>query len=486
MSSYIFALISIVFILNTIFAGLQEKDNSKPVFIQVYLIIIFHCISFFILYKSNGIMAFYFAALSLFFLIGFKLITNWVYEFSDRSISNTVLFLMDISLVVLYRLNQNEAFKQLIWFFIGTVVLTFLPLFFNIFSKLFTNLKGIIEVMLVFLLILLLFSPYLMGTKTHGAYNWISIFNVNIQPSEFCKFIFIFYLALAFNRRPSLVNLVIPSVVGATSVFILVSQNDLGGALMFFVLYLLMMLSGTNYWFIFIALITAAAGSVYFLYSSFSHVSARVEVWKNPLIDPNGSSYQIVQSLFAIGNGAFGTGLGKGMPYVIPVATSDFIFSSICEEFGGIFAICVIMLIFTIFARSCYIAKRSRKRYLMLMCVGVGTVIAFQSFLIIGGVSNFIPITGVTLPLVSYGGSSAVVSVVMMGFVLYASEYNYKISYEPESAMEYMDEKTNRTINIIFVLMFFIFIALIFYLANYIFIEAPDFIKNTLNPRYIY
>ena len=149
-----------------------------------------------------------------------------------------------------------------------------------------------------------------------------------------------------------------------------------------------------------------------------SHVRVRVQAWKDPFADYQNGGYQIAQGLFAIcAGGWFGTGLFEGSPDTIPVATQDFIFSAICEELGGIFAICLILVCMSCFLMIVNISLRLSKRFYKLIALGLGAEYAFQVFLTIGGNIKFIPMTGITLPLVSYGGSSIICSIMMFAII---------------------------------------------------------------------
>lgn len=162
------------------------------------------------------------------------------------------------------------------------------------------------------------------------------------------------------------------------------------------------------------------AGLAFLLFKDrlFDHVMVRVNVWKNPWEDIRGTGYQITQSLFAIGSGGyFGTGLTKGSPEVIPVSESDFIFSAIAEEFGVLFALFLILVCFSCFICFVSIAMKVRNRFYKTMAFGFAICYMFQTFLSIGGVTKFIPSTGVTIPLVSYGGSSVLSSLVMFSIM---------------------------------------------------------------------
>ena len=153
-------------------------------------------------------------------------------------------------------------------------------------------------------------------------------------------------------------------------------------------------------------------------YKLFSHVRVRVESWLDPWSDIDAGGYQITQSLFAIGTGGFfGSGLTRGMEDSIPVIERDFIFSAICEEFGVLFAVGLIILVLLMFSRSIRICLQCKNKFLCLLGSSIAVIICFQSFLIIGGVIKLIPLTGVTLPFVSYGGSSMLVSFLMIAIL---------------------------------------------------------------------
>ena len=160
---------------------------------------------------------------------------------------------------------------------------------------------------------------------------------------------------------------------------------------------------------------SVAAVGAYYL---FSHVRTRVEAWKDPFAVYDNGGYQVAQSLFAIGTGGwFGMGLFEGMPDKIPVADEDFIFSAIAEELGLIFALCMILICVSCYVMFLNIAMQLHNMFYKLVALGLGTCYIFQAFLNIGGVTKFIPSTGVTLPLVSYGGSSLLSSLVMFAII---------------------------------------------------------------------
>ena len=157
-------------------------------------------------------------------------------------------------------------------------------------------------------------------------------------------------------------------------------------------------------------------------YKLFGHVRVRVSTWIDPWKDAGDTGYQITQSLFAITTWGFlGSGLTRGMPGKIPVVERDFIFSAVCEEMGAVFAMGIVCIYMLLFLRGMFIAVRAKRRFYSMLAAGIVIMFSFQTFLIIGGVIKLIPLTGVTLPFVSYGGSSVLVSVGLMGLLQWAN-----------------------------------------------------------------
>ena len=210
----------------------------------------------------------------------------------------------------------------------------------------------------------------------------------------------------------------ITTALAAFHVLILVASKDLGAALIIFIVYLVMLYVATSQpLYVFAGLGAGAAASVV-AYYLFNHVRVRVIVWKDPFASYQNGGYQVAQSLFAIGTGSwFGTGLFQGKADAIPVAETDFIFSAICEEMGLIFALCIILIFLSCYVMFLNIAMQLHNRFYKLVALGLGTCFIFQSFLTIGGVTKFIPSTGVTLPLVSYGGSSVLSTLIMFAII---------------------------------------------------------------------
>ena len=210
----------------------------------------------------------------------------------------------------------------------------------------------------------------------------------------------------------------IATVLAAVHVLILVRSTDLGSALIFFLAYLVMLFVATRNPYLVLMGILAGAAAAVAAYFLFAHVRVRVQIWQDPFKDYTGTGYQICQSLFAIVAGGWvGTGLGQGSPGAIPYVQEDFMFSAILEELGGIFGICLILVCMSVFIMVVNVAMQLRNRFYRLAAIGLGSMYAIQVFLTIGGGIKLIPMTGVTLPLVSYGGSSVLSTLAMFAIV---------------------------------------------------------------------
>lgn len=419
----------LVFILNEM--GYQIGNFKLIVPKQRVIISFIHIIAFLILSYINtearfNLATLLFAIISLIFLISLWVLTSFIYKHGDVLMWNAVIFLMDISLIILYRINPELAKKQLIWILIGTAITLLLPSILKIVSH--------FEYLELFYLAsgwLLFIATFIFADEKYGAINWIVIKDgYGFQPSEIIKFLFIFYLASVFRKKISLKKFIFCTLMSVGYIIALVMQRDLGGALIFFMTYMVMIyISTSNMWLFFVGMGLASIAS-FLAYYIFSHIRVRVKAWINPWKDIDGGGYQIIQSLFAIGTGGFlGSGLTRGYPKYVPVVESDFIFSAICEEFGGAFAICLIGIFIVIFYRGVHIALRCDRRFYSLISAGITNMLALQTFLILGGVTKLIPLTGVTLPFISYGGSSILVSIFMIGFLQWIYGY-YKMQTE--------------------------------------------------------
>ena len=266
----------------------------------------------------------------------------------------------------------------------------------------------------------LLVVVLILAETKFGAKNWVKINNTSIQPSEFVKIIFVFCIASMLSKAKKLSQIIYISLLAGAHVIVLVLEKDLGAALLFFVTYFVMLyIARKNGLYIVLGSVMGIlAAIVAYKIPHFSHVRVRVMAWQNPWDTAAGAGYQVAQSLFAIGTGGwFGLGLTKGLPYKVPVRESDFIFSVVCEELGVIIGIMIILICLSNYIMFINIAMQIRNLFYKLIAVGLSTMYIFQVLLTIGGAVKFIPSTGVTLPFVSYGGSSILSSLIVFSVI---------------------------------------------------------------------
>ena len=422
-SKYIILLMMILYAIScyTTFRNVGEEKKTQKLNQQIVYVFVMHFLAYLTFALRNveqmkTIVIFY--GLQIFVATMYMYLYHYIYPYSSRVITNNMSFLLLIGYIMLTRLNFALAKKQFIIATASMILVSIIPMIMDRYKNLrkYGTAYGIIG-------IIALSSVFVIGVEQYGSVNWISLFGITIQPSEFVKILFVFFIASMLSKGRDFKQVMIITAFACVHMGVLVLEKDLGGALIFFVIFIAMIYVGTgkiSYLIAFIMGGAAMAGLAFLLFKDrlFDHVMVRVNVWKNPWADIRGTGYQITQSLFAIGSGGyFGSGLTKGSPDVIPVSESDFIFSAIAEEFGVIFAIFLILVCFSCFISFVTIAMRVRNRFYKTMAFGFAICYMFQTFLSIGGVTKFIPSTGVTIPLVSYGGSSVLSSLVMFSIM---------------------------------------------------------------------
>ena len=326
---------------------------------------------------------------------------------------------MAIGFIMITRLSYSLAVKQFLIVSASVAISLVIPVIIR-------KVKALSEWKIFYAIagVVMLGVVIIVGRVTGGAMLNVAIGGFTLQPSELVKIIFVFFVAASLKTDTSFKNIVITTAVAAMHVLILVVSKDLGAALIIFAVYLVMLyVASRQPLYVLVGLIAGSGASVV-AYKLFNHVRVRVLVWKNPFTVYNpmavyqNEGYQIVQSLFAIGTGGwFGMGLFQGAADQIPVAESDFIFSAIAEEMGLIFALCLILVCVSVYMMFLNIAMQLRDSFYKLVALGLGTCYIFQTFLTIGGVTKFIPSTGVTLPLVSYGGTSVLSTIIMFAII---------------------------------------------------------------------
>jgi len=283
-------------------------------------------------------------------------------------------------------------------------------------------------------------STVIFGVERNGARLWLDLGAFQLQPVELLKILLVVYLATYLDERRHLIGAsyyvrgvrlpplpyLLPIVLmWGLTVGLIVVQKDLGAALLFFTIFLAMLYALTGRSGYVVAGLLAFALGAAALYPIFGHVRARVDAWRDPWADPLGSGYQMIQALYALASGGWaGTGLGLGDPAAVPESHTDFMFTSIGEELGLVGAIALLLCYALLALRGCQIALRARDGFQQLLAVGLTTAIAAQALIIAAGTTNLIPLTGITLPFVSYGGSSTLVNFAMIGLLMRISATN--------------------------------------------------------------
>lgn len=397
------------------FRGNLSEEKKNGIFKrQIVLMYLIHLAAFLAIYAvtDDPLMILFYA-----FQVIFTAITiscyRLFYERASQLLINNMCMLLLIGFIMLTRLSFDKAVRQYI-IAAGAMVLTLMiPVLIRKvkFLRQLTWLYGVVGM-------LGLLAVTIFGNTSYGAKISITIAGITIQPSEFIKIIFVFFIACMLYENTDFKQVCIATVFAAAHVLILVLSRDLGGALIFFITYLVMLYVATRKVFYFAGGLLVGCIAAVIAYNLFAHVRVRVLAWQDPLSVIDNEGYQICQSLFAIGTGGwFGMGLYQGMPNKIPVVEQDFIFSAISEELGGIFALCLLMVCVSCFLMFLNVAMQMKEQFYKLIALGLGTVYGFQVFLTVGGVTKFIPSTGVTLPLVSYGGSSLLATMMMFAIV---------------------------------------------------------------------
>jgi peptidoglycan glycosyltransferase len=392
----------------------NKKHQNKIYVILTVILFALHFTGYFILYFQNQnikLVYLYGAEVLLFILV--LLLYQIIYPRISRLLLRNMLMLLAIGFIMLTRLSFDKAVRQVMIIGGSFLVSLIVPFIIRRLRKLqeFGWVYGGAGILILVIVLIL-------GRSSYGATNWIEIAGTSIQPSEFVKLLFVFSIASLLTKKTDFKHICVISVMAGVTVIILVLQRDLGGALIFFVTYIFMLYAATTKPLYLLSGLAGGSLAAMVAYRLFSHVRVRVLAWQDPFSYIDKEGYQITQSLFAIGTGGwFGMGLNRGLPTDIPVVDSDFIFSAISEEMGGVISICIILIYASCFVMFLNIALEQEEIFYRLLAIGFAVMFAFQVILSIGGVIKFIPSTGVTLPLISMGGSSAL-SVVLMFMIL--------------------------------------------------------------------
>lgn len=374
-------------------------------------------------------------------------VVRWQAPYADPLLLPSVSALNMLGLAMIHRLDAAAAqraasngsppptpdvYLQLTWMLVGLIAFIVVLTFVGDHRRLqrFTFTAGFAGIVLLFLPLL----PVI-GTEVNGAQLWISLFGLTFQPGELAKVaLTIFFAGFLVGRRHSLalvhkkiLGIGIPRgkdvgplfLVWIFALLVLILERDLGTSLLLFGLFTVMLYvaTGRRSWVLIGALLLAVGGAL--AYRLFGHVQIRFDVWLRPFDDANGNGYQIVQSLYGLANGGiFGTGWGQGYPQLVPFAKTDFITSALGEELGLMGLIAILLLFAIIVERGARAAVATRDPFGNLFAIGLTTVIGLQTFIVIGGVTRLVPLTGLTTPFLSYGGSSLVANYIIIGILI--------------------------------------------------------------------
>ncbi len=415
LSKYLFIILLLLFSLRDYTYFRKKEENRRKVEgSQLLDIYIFNALGFMLIYLNTWDAEVILLMIGVFIYTGVTFaLFRALYPKGSVLLVNNMLMLLSIGFVMIARIRLQQAVKQFLIAAAGTVLALIVPVIIRkikVLSRLTWLYAGIGIVCLLGVLALAVVSG--------GAKLSVEIGGVTVQFSEVVKITLVFFIASMMAKDASRKGALITTVVAFIHIGLLVLSRDLGTAAVFFAAYLAMILAATRkFRYAAAGLLAGGTGAVaaYFL---FDHVKQRVTAWRDPFSVYDGAGYQIVQGLFAISAGGWmGTGLCQGSPGSIPVAVKDYIFAAICEEFGSVFGICLILVCMSMFLLIVNMSLEIHRTFYKLIALGLGVEYAFQVFLTIGGVTKFIPMTGITLPLVAYGGSSVVSTLLMLAII---------------------------------------------------------------------
>ena len=320
----------------------------------------------------------------------------------NRLLLVNMCFLLTVGFVVQMRLSYPRALRQAVITAVSLVIAAFIPVI--IYRFRWMKKFGIICGILGFVS---LAAVFLMGSIVNGARLSVTIAGFTFQASEFAKILFAFLMAGLLSKHTDKKNIGLSVAAAASYMIILVLSKDLGMALIFFLMFMAMLCMGTGRGIYMLPALMGVMAAGALGYVLFDHVRVRVHAWIDPWTDIDKTGYQLSQSLFALGTGGFfGRGIGRGKPYTIPDVAEDFVFSAICEESGALFGIFLMLIFLNTIMVMLLVAAHIKDRFYKITAMGLSVCFGTQTVLTIGGGTRFIPLTGVTLPFVSNGGSS--------------------------------------------------------------------------------
>ena len=426
-SNYLFVGIILFYVITNfvVFFFKNPEEHKHFYAFQFIISILFHAVGYITLFmRSEDLRYFFFFAFQEIIMIAIVMIYLTLYPSISRLLLNNMIFLLYVSFVILGRLAFENALRQ----FIFTIVLLVISLFVPV---VYIKAKGWRNLPYLYcgIGILALGAVWLTGTVTHGSKLIVRIFGFAFQPSEFVKISMVFFMAALFSQRKNKLRYILGGLFMLVHIMILVLSKDLGSAGIYLVTFIFMLFISTKWPFVLPLGAGLSAAAFTFAYKEFPHVRIRVKTWLDPFSDVENTGWQLSQSLFAIGTGSwFGMGLFQGYPKSIPYVEEDFIFSAIGEEMGVLFSVLLILLYLFTALHILRYSYHVKSNFHQLLLAGFAICFAVQVFVTIGGGTRLIPLTGVTLPLISMGGSSLSATVIMFSIIqgIYVKEFDYK------------------------------------------------------------
>ena len=323
-------------------------------------------------------------------------------------------FLCGVGVMVLYTVSPARGVRQASYYVLGLTAMIAVSALVSR-KKRFRGMTLLAMVLGVAALIL----PLAFGEWAGGAKNWVTLPVVgSFQPSELVKLLLVLAMAYYFSAHRTVLQMMPAILFAGACLLLLMLQRDLGTALIYYATTLAMFYVACGNVPLTIVGLGGGVGAAVLGYRMFAHVKVRVAMWRNPWSDPLDKGYQIIQALLAIGSGGlFGVGLGQGTPEKIPAYYNDFIFAVICEQLGLVFGVLLLAVYVLLILRGVTVIGRSRRSFDMLLGCGVLAMLAIQTFMIVAGVIKMLPLTGVTMPFLSYGGSSLLSCLSMIGIL---------------------------------------------------------------------
>lgn len=341
----------------------------------------------------------------------------------DNALPAFAIVLSTVGLLAVARISPELAHRQQYWLLVSLLLAVGL-------GPVFTNFRRMAAIKYLWVLLsLALFAMLLaFGQEVNGARLWIRIGAIQYEPVELIKLFIVFFLAAylaetadviaaarAWSIRANLKYLG-PLILGwGLSMAILILQRDIGMAALLLATFAVLLYAGTRRIDLLVGSCALFVGVAFWAVRHYSYVGTRIAVWRNPFADPLGAGYQASQGYYSLAaGGLLGTGYRLGHPGFIPAAATDYVYAAISEEFGLVGALIVLGLFLLLVYRMLAIAAGQPDMYAGLLAVGLSATLAFQVFIIVGGVIGLFPLTGITLPFISYGGSSLVANFLLV------------------------------------------------------------------------